>query len=170
MALSTVFKDKLTRALKLKLKKYTIEAIKCEHEKIICGDSSIFFDCRVKIGLHNIEILIEIESHRPDPSHNLLKTLIWLDENNPCDPVILLHVFDVAYIVDDKLQKKMCEFTYNKVKLNYRKFSYRPLNISGLADCDRLPYDLIVMKAACSKISDTATKLVEAQKVKLRSN
>lgn len=167
MALSKNFKSKLAVTLKRELKKYSIADLKIEHKKIICGYLSIFSDCRVKLGLHDIEIFIEAESNRVDPVHNLIKTLIWLEENNPPHHVILLHVFDESYVMGDKPQKEMCEFIYRKVRTAYKNFLYCPLNISGLSSCNETRPTFSI-NIVCKRIAEVTRKLVEAHEVRLR--
>ena len=139
MALSENFKKTLTATLKRKLKKYGIVELKDEHEKLICGHFSIYSDFRIKLRIHDIEFLIETESNRVDPVHNLIKTLMWLDENKPTHFLILLHVFDESYVMEDRPRKAMCEFVYRSVQSNYRNFVYCPLNIGGLTSCLKNP-------------------------------
>jgi len=167
MALSKKFKVELEKALRKELKKYSIEYFKFEHEKIICAYLPILSDCRIKLGLHDIEIFIEAEKKRIDPAHNLIKTLIWLDENNSKDPVILLQVFDEAYVMEDKPQIEMCKFIHNKIHSYYKNFIYCPLNVSGLTACHEIPPSFPI-KQVCARIAEVARKLVEGYKVRLK--
>lgn len=166
MALSSNFKARLAATLKRELKKYSIIDIKIEHEKIICGYLSIFSDCRIKLRTHDIEVFIEAESKRIDPVYNLIKTLIWLDENKPNHFVILLHVFDESYVMEDKPRKAMCDFVYRNVQSNYKNFIYCPLNVSGLTQCNS-PHPAFPMKKICDRITQVTKRLVDAHGVRL---
>jgi len=97
MAHSKFFKERLKRKLTKDLKKFGIAKISANHEAVIFNYSQIFWDFRMELRTHNIVIILEIETKRPDPVNNLIKTLVWLDENTTNIFFIFLHFFDSSY-------------------------------------------------------------------------
>lgn len=160
MALSKKFKEKTEHMLRNKLKTYHVSSIEHEHEEVICGYNPILTDFCVKLHYLNLTLLIEVECHRVDPLHNLVKTLMWLEETNPKDPIILLHVFDEAYTAGDKPNKSMCDYIYPKLKNCYPQFYYHSINISGLSEANMTPPQFPI-RTICKRIVDVLEKLVK---------
>jgi len=161
MALNKNIKSAIKKALERELKDYRVEEIFFEHPLVIRATNDIYVDCRAMLGIHDVELFIEIEMHRNDPVHNYLKTLMWLDENKLTHPVALLHVFDVAYVADDKPNKDFCDFLHLKLQANYQSlFTYKPMNLSGLSDANKKPPEFDP-KVVADKIALMAKRIVE---------
>jgi len=166
MSLSPSFKRKLQSTLRIYLKNYSISSIQPEEPDTICGYNLIKWDFIIKLRVYNIDLIIEVERKRPDPIHNFIKTLIWIEENNPANKIIFLHVFDSVYSTGDKPNKEMCDFVWRSIRTKYKSLLYHSLNISGLSDSNENPPKYPI-KRVCDRISQVAENLVKAEKNKL---
>lgn len=134
MSLPPIFKDNLKASLKSKLNKYGKIEIEDEYEDFLGGFHSIFWDFKIVSKRYKVNILLEIESKRPDPIHNLLKTFMWFEQEQPCDHFILLQAFDDHYTLEDKPSLQMCDFINTKIRSKYKNLTYAAKNISWLRE------------------------------------
>lgn len=163
MAHSRFFKEYLKRKLKKDLKKFNISEIDDEYEVSIFNYSSIFWDFKVNLRTHNIRIILEIETGRQDPVNNLIKTLIWLDENSPSSPFILLHFFDSstysgAVTLADEICKKLWSFLDRNFKKNLVYSVHLIENLSMASGSRRKTKNL---RPVCDRISQIAKRVVD---------
>lgn len=113
MAHSKFFKEKLKRKLTRDLKKFDIAEISPDYEATIFNYSQIFWDFRIELRTRNIIVILEIETKRADPVSNLIKTLVWLDENITNNFFIFLHFFDSSYSEIDTPANDICTKLWN---------------------------------------------------------
>ena len=161
MAHTKFFKDKLKDKLSRELKTLGVQEIDSDYEEIILSRSQIFWDFRVKLRQHNVIILIEIETKQENPINNLIKTLIWLNENYPSDPVVFLHFFDTSYNEIETTAKDYCNKLMDFLNVGYKKnliYAQHPIDeLTKAAQSRRITNDL---RPVCSRISEITSRVI----------
>jgi len=163
MAHSQIFKEYLKRRLKEDLRKFNISKIDDEYEVSIFNYSSIFWDFKVDLRTRNIRIVLEMETGRQDPVNNLIKTLIWLDENSPNNPFILLHFFDsTTYSGAMTFADEICKKLWGFIDRNYkRKLVYSVYLIENLSRVSASKRKTKKLLPICRRISQITKRVVD---------
>jgi len=161
MAHTKLFKDNLKTKLSRELKSFGIQEISSDSEEIILSRSQIFWDFRIKLRQHNITILIEVETKQENPINNLIKTLIWLNESCPSDPVIFLHFFDTSYNEIETAAKDYCSKLMDFLNRDCKKnLIYAPCLIDELTKVAQSKKKISDSRAVCSRISEITERVV----------
>lgn len=161
MAHTKLFKDNLKAKLTRKLKPFAVQEVDSDYEEIILSRSQIFWDFRVKLRQHDITILIEIESKQENPINNLIKTLIWLNESCPNDPIIFLHFFDTSYNEIETSAKDYCSKLIDFLNRDCKKnLIYAQYPIDELTKAAQAKKATSEGRAACLRIAEITHRVI----------
>ena len=144
------------------LNKYGVLAIDSDYEESIFTYSQIFWDFRVKLRQHDIILLFEIETERKDPEGNVIKTLIWLNENNINDNIIFFHFFDSSYTQNNTPAKDICGKLVSYISTEYKKsFKYSPHQIDELKNIAQAKKKIKAYNSVNKRISELIERVVK---------
>lgn len=161
MAHSKFFKDKLKEKLRRTLRNFSILEIDGDYEATILTYSRILWDFRIQLRQHDIVLFLEIETKRKDPVHNLIKTLIWLNEEFPSNHFIFLHFFDTSYNEIDTPAKDICNRLWSFVNRDCRKnLIYSSHPIDELMQVSQSKRKNSNLSAVCKRISNITERVV----------
>ena len=172
MAHSKFFKERLKRKLTKDLKRFSIAKIITDYEAVIFNYSQIFWDFRIDLGIRNVIVILEIETKRPDPVNNLIKTLVWLDENSTNNFFIFLHFFDSSYGEIYTPANDICTKLWEKflIKSCKEKMVYSQHLVGDLAKASGSKRKTKELYPVCKRISQVTERVVGTTIKKIEGN
>jgi len=143
MSISRSFKQKIERDIKRILNKekklnYDIEF---EHAEVINARNRINWDIYITAQGYkkNYIFIVELERKRQAPIHNLVKSLIWINENSSAPKMFFMHIFDSSYATGDIPDQKIASFVGTQYqKYESDRFCYSDINVEGIGDYGNL--------------------------------
>jgi hypothetical protein len=119
------FQEKLRSELKSRIKDYVIP----DKEDWLEVDGKPVLPVDITLESAEKMILIEIESHRQDPSNNVAKVLYWLRKEKPSKEIVLVQLFSPFYKehgIKKAVSEELGAILENECGASYRSVGFAP--------------------------------------------